>query len=79
MIIGACAVLLILAALIIGQARALARCRFWCKSCGTLFSLPWSKLLFRQHVNEEWRLVCPCCGQKGWCQARRPGKKEGVR
>ena len=54
------------------QARTLARCRFWCPSCGRLFALPWTKLLFRQHINEEWRLTCPHCGQKGWCPARRP-------
>ncbi len=77
--IGVCVVLLILVALIIGQARALVRCRFWCKSCGTLFSLPWTRLLFRQHVNDEWRLTCPHCGSKGWCPARRPRKGEDAK
>lgn len=77
--ITACVVLLVSAALIVAQARALARCRFWCKSCGQLFALPWTKLLFRQHVNEEWRLTCPHCGHKGWCIARRNGKDEDTK
>lgn len=67
-------VLVLLVAVIIWQARVLSRCRFWCPSCGNLFALPWTKLVFRQHVNDEWRLTCPRCGQKGWCPARRPKK-----
>lgn len=77
--IAVCAVLLVLAALVVGQAHALSRCRFWCKSCGELFALPWTKLILRQHVNEEWRLTCPRCGHKGWCTARRPGKDGGAK
>lgn len=69
-------VLLLSAGAIVWQARVLSRCRFWCRSCGRLFVLPWTRLLFRQHVNDEWRLVCPHCGRKGWCPARRAAKGE---
>ncbi|HJA48772.1 MAG TPA: hypothetical protein H9790_05535 [Candidatus Agathobaculum intestinipullorum] len=67
-------VLVLLIGAVVWQALALARCRFWCPSCGRLFALPWAKLIFRQHVNDEWRLTCPRCGCKGWCPARHPKK-----
>lgn len=71
-------VLLLLVALIVAQARALSRCRFWCRSCGALFALPWTKLLFRQHVNGEWWLICPHCGKKGWCTVYKPKEGDGT-
>ena len=69
------ALLLLLAGVIIWQAAALSRCRFWCPSCGRLFALLWYRLLFRRHVNGEWRLTCPHCGHKGWCRAKREWKE----
>lgn len=68
-------VLLLLTALVIWQARILSRRRFWCRACGRLFRLPWTKLLFRQHIQEDWLLRCPYCGEKGWCTAKRNGKR----
>ena len=73
-IAGALLVVVLLAALIVWQARTLSRCRFWCPSCGRLFRLPWTKLLFRRHVHEDWLLRCPHCGEKGWCAVRRAYK-----
>ncbi|MDO5141817.1 MAG: hypothetical protein Q4D31_02220 [Eubacteriales bacterium] len=73
-VIAAVVVIALSAGLIVWQAKALAKCRFWCRACGTLFELPWRRLVFRQHVNEEWWLCCPHCGRKGWCVARRKGK-----
>ena len=73
-IAGALLVVVLLAALIVWQACALSRCRFWCPSCGRLFRLPWTKLLFRRHVHEDWLLRCLHCGEKGWCAVRRAYK-----
>ena len=75
-IAGALLVVVLLAVLIVWKACALSRCSFWCPSCGRLFRLPWTKLLFRRRENEDWLLRCPYCGAKGWCTAKRKYKGE---
>ena len=70
-----CAIALILAAiLVIWQAKVLAKCDLTCKSCGTKQNLPWKRLVFRQHVGNDWRLYCPVCGRKTWFTARKRGQ-----
>ena len=70
-----CAIALILAAiLVIWQAKVFAKCELICKSCGTKQNLPWKRLVFRQHVGNDWRLYCPVCGRKTWFTARKRGQ-----
>ena len=70
-----CAIALILAAiLVIWQAKALAKYDLICKSCGTKQNLPWKRLVFRTHVENDWQLYCPVCGRKTWFTARKRGQ-----
>ncbi len=64
-IAGALLAVVLLAVLIVWQACALSRCRFWCPSCGRLFRLPWTKLLFRRHVHEGLAAALPALRGKG--------------
>ena len=75
-ITGAFLLAVLVAIMMVWQARILSRCRFWCRACGRLFRLPWTKLLFRQHMHEDWLLRCPYCGAKGWWTAKRKYKGE---
>lgn len=62
-----CAIVLILAfILVLWQAKALAKCELVCVFCGTAQYFPWKRLLFRQHVGNDWWLACPVCGRKTW-------------
>lgn len=72
--IAICAAALLFAAvLIVWQARALSRRDLVCTFCGTRLRLPRNRLLFRQHVGNDWRLFCPTCGRKSWFTAQRRG------
>lgn len=56
---------------------SLSRCAFTCKKCGRTFQIRWRRAIFLQHVNRDYILRCPACGQKGWCHAEPPKKKTG--
>ena len=57
--------------LVIWQAKALAKCELVCVFCGTAQHFSWTKLIFRQHVGNDWWLACPVCGRKTWFTAKR--------
>ena len=67
-----CGIILILAvALVIWQAKVLAKCDLICKFCGTKQNLPWKRLVFRTHVGNDWQLYCPVCRRKTWFTAQK--------
>ncbi len=57
-------------------ARKLSQCVFTCKGCGTEFNICWCRALWVQHFNNDYILLCPGCGKKGWCTAQAPEKRE---
>ena len=67
-------IVLLLLVLIVLQAKALSKCEMTCVFCGTTLHFSWKRLLFRQHVANDWWLECPVCGRKTWFTAKREAK-----
>ena len=48
-------------------AKHIASHTFQCKHCSREFHIQWSKVIVAEHSGNEYMLVCPHCGTKGWC------------
>jgi len=49
-------------------ARILSRHRFRCRHCGKVFQPKWTQMLFEIHALNDYKLVCPSCGVKDFCE-----------
>ena len=54
-------------AIVVILAKHIATHRFRCKHCLKEFSIGWIKVIFAEHSEDEYMLVCPHCKTKGWC------------
>ena len=47
---------------------------FLCRECGKKFRITPLRVLFTEHSDKEYLLVCPHCKKKGWCEEMAPKK-----
>ena len=41
---------------------------FLCRACGHKFRISPLRVAFTEHSGKEYRLVCPHCKKKDWCE-----------
>lgn len=60
-------VFIIAAAVIVVVAKNVASHKFKCRHCSKEFSIKWPKAIVTEHSGSEYKLVCPFCKAKDWC------------
>ena len=58
-------------AIVVILARRIASHTFKCKHCSGEFNIKWSRVVFTEHFDNEYLLVCPYCKTKGWCEEQK--------
>lgn len=41
---------------------------FVCKHCAKEFTIKWYQVLVSEHSSNDYKLVCPYCKSKSWCE-----------
>lgn len=56
------------AVVIVMVAKRLASHPFRCEHCSKEFRVKWTRIMITAHVGNQYKLVCPHCKTKGWCE-----------
>ena len=55
-------------AVIVIVAKRIASHTFQCGHCGGEFSVKWTKVLVTVHSDDAYKLECPYCKTRDWCE-----------
>lgn len=60
--------IIIVAVVGVFKGKILSKHYFLCKHCGRKFKLKWTKLIFEVHAFNEFKVECPYCKIKDFCE-----------
>ena len=54
--------------MVVVVSRSVASHSFRCDHCHKEFHIKWTRVLFTEHSEKDYRLTCPHCNTKDWCR-----------